>query len=226
MVTFPPYIREIDAYWKLPEEHRWIFNKLEICKRFGYESYGPCGARMPIGTYCIRPIINLGGMANGGFSKHEVFEHETLGVCNDSVDKPGYCWTPWTDEFRAWYEYVDDECWYAQKMVKYDEGTQLEYAEPDTEKMELPEQLKGISRYMVVETLGDTIIDIGPRHTFEDAHHEIVDDYRQFDPNWEVPPSVEFGFKPTMRRFYDSRIDAYRLEEVEQEHIPWEKIYG
>jgi hypothetical protein len=49
--------------WKLYPHHRWVYNKLELSLKLGYE----CGpAPMPVrksGYYCVRPIMNLGGMA-------------------------------------------------------------------------------------------------------------------------------------------------------------------
>lgn len=49
--------------WSIYPQHRWVYNKLELSCKLGYV----CGpAPMPVpysGYYCIRPIMNLGGMA-------------------------------------------------------------------------------------------------------------------------------------------------------------------
>lgn len=216
MIIMPPYIREVDAYWKLPEKDRWIFNKLEICKRFDYEPYGPCGARMPVGTFCVRPIINLGGMALGGFFKYEVFVMKG-GMCNNSItDKPGYVWTPWDDGLRMWSEFINDKCVAAQRTSSFDDETGIETFEevPPNELIKMPEQLKNISRYMLIETIGDTIIDIGPRHMPEEVRQSTIDDYKQFDPSWCLPPHVRMGRSLRMRRLFDKNIQGYTYEEM------------
>ena len=103
MIVAPPYGKDYDTYNQLPENDRWIFNKLEICQRFGYKNYVPCGIPMPVGTYCIRPIINLNGMSAGGFTQKIVRKDGTM------ISKPGYVWTEWETGTRSWVEYLNDE---------------------------------------------------------------------------------------------------------------------
>lgn len=210
MVTLPPYTRDYNAYHLMQEEDRWIFNKMEICKRFGYEPYGPCGARMPAGTYCVRPIINLGGMAKGGFSKETVHEGKIIW-------KPGYCWTLWETGMRSWVEYINNRVSSALIQVSWNEQTQRErYMELPADKANpLPEQLQNISRYMLVEYLDDTVIDIGPRHMSEDAREIVVKDYQKFDPTYEAPVEGEAGhFAPHMKRIqYEDK--SYGWEELD-----------
>lgn len=215
MLLLPPYQKDKDTYHVLPKEHRWIFNKIDICQRFGYEPYGPTGTPMPAGTYCVRPIVNVLGMARGGFKKVTVKE----GYIID--DLPGYCWTKWDDGKRAWWEFIDDKCVGAQRTNTFNEMTGVEtFVEVHPSKlMKMPEQLKGISRYMLVETIGDTVIDIGPRHMSEDARQSTIDDYKKFYPDWEPPEHVEFGISE-MLRVYNPKTKMYSYEERQIMH-PW-----
>ena len=196
MIVLPPYMRDYNAYHLIPEEDRWIFNKMEICKRFGYEPYGPCGSRMSAGTYCIRPIINLGGMAKGGFWKEIVKEDKIIW-------KPGYCWTPWETGARSWVEYIDGKVSSALKQISWDENTQLErYIEcPANKAQPLPDLLQDISRYMLVEYLGDIVIDVGLRHMDEDAKDSVIQDYKKYDPKYNPQTEGKKGhYAPHMKR--------------------------
>ena len=211
MIVLPPYGRDYEYYAELHEEDRWIFNKLEICKRFGYKNYGPCGIPMPIGTYCIRPIINLNGMSAGGFTKKIITKEGTM-IC-----KPGYVWTKWETKMRSWVEYVDNKVSSALIQVNWDEKTQQErYMELPADKAHpLPKQLQNISRYMLVEYLGNIVIDIGPRHMNEDAKEIVIEDYKKFDPTYDPITDGQLGhFAPYMKRIqYNDR--SYGWKELE-----------
>lgn len=218
MLIMSPYCKDYDAYNRLPESDRWIFNKLEICIRFGYEG-GPCGIPMKIGKYCIRPIINLNGMAEGGFWKRVITKTNTI------IIKPGYIWTKWETGPRSWVEYVNDKISSAQIAINFNEKTGIEtYMElPAKQAQPIPQQLMNISRYMLVEYLGDVVIDIGPRHMYEETKQSIVNDYRNFDSSYNPPNSSTFAFQPYMKRVQDKVTKAYTWIEVEK-WIP-RKIY-
>ena len=214
MKVFPPYSKDYELYFQVDEEDRWIFNKLEICKRLGYKPAGPTGTPMPAGTYCVRPIINVLGMAKGGFRKVEVKDDGYI-----IRDLPGYCWTPWDDGLRMWSEFINDKCVAAQRTATFNKHTGVEtFVEVHPSKlMEMPEQLKGISRYMLIETIGDTIIDIGPRHMSEDARPSTVNDYKKINPMWEPPDYVDYGISE-MKRIYNPETDMYSYEELPNMH--------
>ena len=211
MITLPPYCKDYDAYNYVPENNRWIFNKLEICKRFGYKNYGPCGVVMPIGTYCIRPMMNLSGMSVGGHTKKVITEEGTM-IC-----KPGYVWTEWETGPRSWVEYINGRVSSALIQVGWNETTQQErYMElPADQAHPLSEQLQNISRYMLVEYLGNTVIDIGLRHLSEDAREIIVKDYQKIDPTYEAPTEGKLGyFAPHMKRI-QHKDRSYSWEELD-----------
>lgn len=213
MIVLPPYLPDRELYFLLPEEDRWIFNKMEICRRFGYGPYGPCGIDPPPGLYCVRPIINMAGMAEGGYWKCLVTEVNKL---PKEANLPGYFWTPWETGTRVVVEYVGNNISSSSIVIKFDEKTGMEhYRElPMKQSPALPEPLRGISRYMRVEYLGDIVIDLGPRHILEEARNSIVQDYRNYDPSYEPQSSVTFGFQPFMKRVPVKGTKAYKWEEV------------
>lgn len=212
MIVLPPYQRDHVSYHEVPEEHQWVYNKLEICKRFGYKPYGPCGTRMPIGEYCIRPIINVNGMAKGGFSKHIVRKKD-----GDGIMKPGYVWTKWETGTRTWVEYINDEVSSANVQVSWDEKMQVEIfmEQPPNKAKPLPEILKGISRYMLVEYLGDVVIDIGLRHLVEEPKESTVADYKKFKPDYVLDSTYRTDYFPTHMQRITNDDGSYSWEELD-----------
>jgi len=211
MITLPPYEKDRTLYHKLPAKDRWIFNKLEICERFGYGPYGPCGTPMPAGTYCVRPIINLLGMAHGGFFKKIVKD-------GGYVNMSGYMWTQWETGNRTWVEYVDDKVSSANVQVAWDENMQVErFMELPADKANpMPDILKGISRYMLVEYLGNVVIDIGPRHLSEEPKESIIRDYRKYDPMYELEfHKDKIGYYPVYMKRIQYENKGYGWEELD-----------
>ena len=150
-------------------------------------------------------------MSAGGFTKEVVTKAGTR------IFKPGYVWTKWETGKRSWVEYVNGNVSSALIQVSWDEKTQQErFVElPANKARPMPDQLQNISRYMLVEYLGDTIIDIGPRHMSEDAKEIIVKDYRNFDPTYEAPTEGKMGhFAPYMKRV-QHKDESYGWEELD-----------
>ena len=83
--------RDDQDAWEAYPEHRWVFNKLEVALKLGYEA-GP--AAVPVkrsGSYIIRPLYNLYGMGIGARriylrrdDKQAIEQHEFI--------PPGYFW--------------------------------------------------------------------------------------------------------------------------------------
>lgn len=210
MIVLPPYEPEWMIYSKVPAEHRWIFNKLELCQRLSQQAW-PVGLKFPPGDYCVRPIINLQGMATGGFRKVSLSKPTWI------QEPHGFCVTPWTDGPRWWHLYINDECYSSQRTNYIDEYNVEHMEELDKGVFTLPEPLRGISRYMLVETLSDTVIDVSPRHMTEEVKQHVVDDYKTFDPGYQLPAYTKWGFQSKMQRVYDEATDMWHLEEIEND---------
>jgi hypothetical protein len=150
--------------------------------------------------------MNITGMGSGGFKRVV-------------LDKPGWIQKPtghivtrWTDAFRSWHLYVNDVPFSSQTTIEFDGEIETMIEHDPTFPM--PRELMGISRYMLIETLGDTIIDIGPRHMVEEMKQPVIDDYRQFDPDYQPPEYGQWGFQPKMKRLWSDDLQAWTHEEV------------
>ena len=58
-------IDEDEQAWVAFPQHRWVFNKLEVALKLGYEAGPACVPVQHTGTYIVRPIYNLYGMSVG-----------------------------------------------------------------------------------------------------------------------------------------------------------------
>ncbi len=171
-----PY--ELDhVHWPLMDpEDRWILNKMDMLLKLGVEA-GPCGTFAPKGDICIRPLMNLFGNAGGGFFK---VAHPGGRVRN----RPGYFWTPWVDGPHTWTFYLlDIPQWAALVTLQDDDRATVE--ELLVGLHPVPTQLLGISRYLGIERIGNTLIEVSPRHAHQEGRQNIIDDYAIQNPNWD-----------------------------------------
>jgi hypothetical protein len=210
MIIQPPYEYDSTIYHKLPIEDRWIMNKLALAERLGY-SCGPTGMRPPKGKYCVRPIMNmLGGGEGGVFTMDEEEAKKNL---------PGYFWCEFFDGPIIWVQYINDKPVTYSKNFLIDNVLTCAKIETDSAIVEklsqpLPECLRGISRYMMTESIGDKIIEVSARLMGSNAFEWIVDDYRTIDPSYDPEDeNEEIRFstsdmerEPVIWRLSDGRI--------------------
>jgi len=145
----------------MPQEHRWIYNKLTVAERMGYEC-GPSGT--PItkpGFYCVRPIMSCAGYGSGGFLKFHAKQTQK-GITQPEY-KPGYFWCKWFEGWHGWTDFTDDVPVY-ECGGRYCNNEMILQHRPPISLTELPEQLKVISKHMLVEHIGGKIIEVSPRH--------------------------------------------------------------
>jgi len=161
MIELSKDIEDRYSYPLMPQEHRWIYNKLTVAEIFGHDC-GPAGT--PIskpGFYCQRPIMSCAGMGAGGFLKFHAKQTQT-GIAQPEY-KPGYFWSEWFEGWHGWTSFTDDVPFY-ECGGRYCNGEILFQHRPPISLTELPEQLKGISKHMLVEHIGGKIIEVSPRH--------------------------------------------------------------
>jgi len=174
MIALNPYTLDDVIYPVIPRRHRWIFNKLELALRLGVLA-GPCGTVAPAGELCVRPIMNVKGNGGGGFFR---VAHEGGEVTN----RPGYFWTSWLDGEHHYIYYVKDKAWYDTCGV-IDSGGRMTVEESNPKFATLlPRQLKRISRYMMLQTIGGVITEVSPRHTMINARPKVIADYQKVNP--------------------------------------------
>ncbi len=169
MLDLPQYEYEHVLYQMVPPEQRWVFNKLMVAERLGIEC-GPCGDKIRVpGDYCIRPIMNLNGCGMGGWFKHTARPTDR-GPMNPEP-RPGYFWMPWYEGRHLWTEYEYDEP--ARQAGGFLQGNTLLW-EQSYDFVPFPDAVRGLSRYMTVETIGDNVVEIAPKH-MKDNENGLMD---------------------------------------------------
>ena len=157
MLNLPQYAYETQLYKQVPIEYRWIFNKLQVQEKLGVFC-GPCG--VPIwkkGVYCVRPIMSIVGCGRGGWTK---FISDGSRYSNPPY-QAGFFWMPWYEGEHLWTEYIYDE------PVRQAGGHIINGIlkwEQSYDFVLLPEQLKNISKYSVVESIGGNLVEFAPKH--------------------------------------------------------------
>jgi len=190
MITVDPYTLDDVIYPRMPARHRWIFNKLELAIRLNILA-GPCGTRAPRGELCVRPIMNMQGMGMGGFFR---VTHEG-GL---TQNRPGYFWTPWLEGEQGFIYYVKDKCWYNNVCELDDDGrATIEEIDPKLAPS-LPRKLRGISRYMMLQTIGGVVIEVSPRHS--EPTPRVLADYQKIKSNY-LPLNYDTGVRGVPENF-------------------------
>jgi len=161
MINVDPTLDEREIYPQVPAADRWIFNKLEVAERQGFKC-GPSG--VPIvdpGVYCIRPIYNLAGMADGGVRRF-VFDGT-----NQPDIIPGWFWCQWFNGYHEWVSFTDGV------PVDWSGGTRqgrlLVLTDNDPagpRNTRYPNLIADISKHMLIEYIGGKIIEVAPRHQY------------------------------------------------------------
>ena len=81
--------------WDKYPNYRWVFNKLDIALRLGYQAGPACVPLPPIPHYfkaIVRPIYNLYGMGIGAKVHKFVPEVDNDFIVNHGCIPPGYFW--------------------------------------------------------------------------------------------------------------------------------------
>jgi hypothetical protein len=77
--------------WIEYPQYRWIYNKLELSIKLGYDAGPACVPITKTGNYIIRPIYNLYGMGIGShIRKIDISEAKLME--NHALIPPGYFW--------------------------------------------------------------------------------------------------------------------------------------
>jgi hypothetical protein len=97
---------DVEMWVKYPQ-YRWLFNKLEIALRLGYDA---APIMVPVtrpGKYIIRPIYNLYGMGIGAHAKHL---NPDLAWSDHAVGPPGTFWCEYFEgnHLSVDYKWVDE----------------------------------------------------------------------------------------------------------------------
>jgi len=164
-------IEEDYEAWEAYPHHRWLFNKLEVSQKFGYECGPACVPIKKTGNYIIRPIYNLYGMGIGAHKKFlDVNIHAEKMIYHKHIP-PGYFWCEWLDGTHYSIDFVrDNSKWKpfccmkgthfnTDNLTKFKEWEVLDF--PFSVDV-LPEWIHGIEteKYLNIETKDDKVIEI------------------------------------------------------------------
>lgn len=198
MITLPPYLYDREVYAQVPQEDRWILNKLHLAEALGYNC-GPCGVSAPAGRYCLRPMNSVRGMGYGGF-----FDITIDNVTTFLPIIPGYFWCEWFDGEHRLTHFVDDVPVHssASRVTAGRMATRGNTKFGDlTHAVTLPAFLGTKSKYLIVESLDDKIIDVAFRGAGANARQEIIDDYKKVDPGYD-PQDIKMGNSDFVEEVY------------------------
>lgn len=208
MKIYNPYLDDRDIWPLLPNEDRWIMNKMEVALTQGIEA-APVGVRIKKqGTYCLRHIMNMAGRGIGGVIKFEA-KNTQQGILQPDY-RPATFWTPWLDGHHTWTEYIDDVP--VRQSGGYEKNGRLDSYE-ETPSVQLPEVFHGISRYMTTESIDGVIIEVSPRHMAAMPSAITIRDYRQFVPDYKGLP------------LSDSK-DLIKVEDEDGQGFRWKPVDG
>ena len=173
-----------DDVWELThEEDLWIFDKLILSKKLGYQC-GPVGGRVPESKeYIIRPCVNMVGMSKGAYIDHiekntdtdylpagffwcEIFEGRHLSVdFNLNKQSRTYEQGLTTEGIREFHEPL----WKFNKWIKVDDV--VDYPT-------ILSELKGDYDCINCEFIGDKLIEVHLRA------NEDMGEYTEIIPVW------------------------------------------
>ncbi len=177
MIILPPYLYDYQVHARLDPADQWIYDKLELATRLGH-SCGASAVVPPPGEYCVRPQENLFGMGKGGFFK----------VHTDNwMQEPGYFWCEWFNGPHHWVQYIEDS---AVHYSTYNmNGEFLEgVVTPTPQAPALDPVLQNLSRYLLVEMVGDKIIEAAPRFMPRNAQERFIANWRVFNSEPQYDP--------------------------------------
>lgn len=148
---------DIDIYSKLPVEDLWVYDKLILSKKLGYNC-NPAG--IPVdraGWYMVKPITNLRGLGAGS-------KRMFLTPAKSNIP-PGTFWTKFFEGTHRSVDYINHKYAFTVKAFKQDG----EFKIWEKDKIEIP--LNDITEYFVnkyqyvnIEYIGDKIIEIHLRY--------------------------------------------------------------
>ena len=177
MMEFKRFIDDRDSYPLCPQEHRWIYNKLILAEKLGYNC-GPSGAQVKKqGFYCVRPIMSFAGRGSGGLMKFESIHKD--GELTQPPYLPGYFWCEWFTGLHGWTDFTDDKPVYESCGFEVGDNLNMKYNYDNIIYKEMPEQFKRISKHLLIEHIGGNVIEVSPRHA-ERVFPQLVKIYNEY----------------------------------------------
>jgi len=208
-------IEEDYEAWEAYPQYRWVFNKLELSMRLGYDCGPACVPIKNAGNYIIRPTYNLYGMGIGAHKKflnpsihgEEMIHHKHI--------PPGYFWCEWFDGNHQSVDFIkDNNHWvpfHAMTGKHEDKHSLTKFIEWEVTEPEitLPDWLHDITteKYLNVETRGGKIIEVHLR-----SGNDVLWDYyvgTKVIPVWKGVDYKEYEHLPFIGNLHS---EEYKYE--------------
>lgn len=164
-------MEDYEAWVKYPE-YRWVYNKLELALKLGYDAGPACVPITKSGNYIIRPIYNLYGMGIGAKIVHldtSIIDD----MKNHDVVPPGYFWCEAFEGIHYSVDFIRTKapvgsvfCWEPSCTIVGEEDRNLltkfkSWVKIENKTFELPRFLNQIDVSDInLEFIGDKIIEI------------------------------------------------------------------
>ena len=105
--------------WVEYPDHRWVFNKLEMALRFGYDAGPACVPITKSGRYIVRPIYNLYGMGIGATIKDLDLDLHADDMMHHKHVPPGYFWCEYLEgnHYSATYSKEDKGFYHEWRLL-------------------------------------------------------------------------------------------------------------
>ena len=167
-------MNDSDVWQFVDADDLWIFDKLILSKKLGYDC-GPAGV-LPKreGRYIVRPCVNYRMMSRGA-------KVMTLREGEDTIPD-GYFWCEYFNGRHLSFDYhYGKQVLAVEGFKEFYEVSKFLYWKKVTDKFQLPDFLKLISikyEWLNVEVIGDKIIEV---------HLRYNDDFSNHDGNIVVP---------------------------------------
>ena len=163
------------VWQELEREDLWVYDKLILSKKLGYNC-GPAEVPVPKpGYYIVRPITNLAGLGLG--ATKQWIEDDTSHI------PPGYFWCEWFDGQHLSIDYENGKCKLSvvghrssTDLTKWDRWEKVNYY------MDFPTVLWKFLRYPIVncEFIGGKLIEVHFRGNPDFRHGNS-----EYIPVWE-----------------------------------------
>lgn len=202
-------IEEDYEAWEEYPQYRWLFNKLEVSSKLGYDCGPACVPIKKSGNYIIRPIYNLYGMGIGAHKKFLDVDLHAKEMIHHKHIPPSYFWCEWIDGKHYSIDFVKkNKRWHPFHCMvgthsNTDNLTKFSmWKIVDAQFNNLPEWIHDIEteKYLNIETKDKNIIEIHLR-----SGNDIAWNYNvgtKIIPAWRGIDYKEYDYLPFVENFH------------------------
>tara|TARA_R110002074_G_scaffold389358_1_gene572607 strand:- start:118 stop:834 length:717 start_codon:yes stop_codon:yes gene_type:complete len=173
--------------WEEYPQHRWVFNKLDVAMKLGYQCGPACVPVQQNGNYIVRPIYNLYGMSVSAEQKYLRVE-DAHQMHNHKHIPPGHFWCEWFDGDHysidyAWHNNVLEPTTTTvgtKEGLKFTQWTKI--ANVDKKLPEWFDHFDDVEE-LNVEFIGDKLIEVHLRSGNDIVHDDPVG--TKMIPHWQ-----------------------------------------